>query len=296
LKRTLIAFLVLILSLVPMWALAEDTAADQTDDAYEELGDINTQEIWTVPEDGGLTWDEGSLTIALPEDTSTGYAWSAELDDETVLTQDTDAVGEASDGALPVHTYVYKPAADGTALINLYYAQQKDAEVEDLIASLSYSVTVEGGKITDVAYDDLSAWGEDGDDMGSVLYDGDTGGVELSLPVGMVKVSEEDGVTRLESEDKTNWMTIQYDPDGDPEALLAEFEDADALAKEFSDESKGMSLIDSSVDRESDPPCGILVYEIDTEETVTTVDRIGYQAPNGGILIVESGYVDNGEW
>ena len=295
-KRTLIAFLVLVLSLVPMWALAEDTAADQTDDAYEELGDINTPEIWTVPEDGGLTWDEGSLTIALPEDNSTGYAWSAELDDETVLTQETDTVGEAADGALPVHTYVYKPAADGSALINLYYAQEKDAEVEDLIASLSYSATVEGGKITDVAYDDLSEWGEDGDDMGSVPYDGETGGVELSLPVGMVKVSEEDGVTRLESEDKTNWMTIQYDPDGDPEALLAEFEDADALAKEYNDESKGMSLIDSSVDRESDPPCGILVYEIDTPDTVTTVDRIGYQAPNGGILIVESGYVDNGEW
>ena len=286
--------MVLVLTLAPTWALA--AAADQTDDAFEEIGDLNTPEIWMVPDDGGLTWNEGSLTIALPEDASTGYAWSAELDDETMLTQETDAVSESVDGALPLHTYVFKPTADGMALINLYYAQQKNEEVEDLIASLSYTVTVEGGKITDVAYDDLSGWGEDGDDMDSVLYDGDTGGVMLPLPEDMIKVSDEDGLVRLESADKTNWMTIQYDPDGDPEALLAEFEDADALGKEYNDEAKGMSLIDSSVDRESDPPCGILVYEIITDDTVTTVDRIGYQAPNGGILIVESGYVDNGQW
>jgi predicted secreted protein len=241
-----------------------------------------------VPEDGGLTWDASGLTIALPEDASTGYAWSAELDDETVLTQDTDTVGEAQDGALPVHTYVYKPAADGTALVSLYYEQQQG---EDIAAMLSYTATVEQGKIVDVAYEDLSDWGEDGDDAGGVPYDGETGGVPLSLPEGMLKVSDADGVTRLESEDKSIWMTIQYDPEGDPEALLAEFEDEAALTQEYNDESKGSSFLSTSVDRESDPPRGTLVYEVVTGDTDTIIEHTGYQAPNGGVLIVDTGYL-----
>lgn len=294
-KRTLLTLLVFALTLAPTWAPAEDAAADQPDDSFEEVGDLNTPEVWTVPDDGGLTWDETSMTIALPEDASTGYAWSAELDDETLMTQETDSVGEAMDGALPIHAYVYKPTADGTALITLFYSQQDSEDVENTIAVLSYTVTIEGGKITDVSYENNSD-DEDGDELGVVPYDGDTGGVELPIPEDMVKVSEEDGVVRLENADKTSWMTVQYDPDGDPEALLAEFEDTDALAKEYNDESKGMSLLSNSVDRENDPPCGILVYEIDTPDTVSIVDRIGYQAPNGGILIVESGYVDNGQW
>ncbi len=293
-KRTLIALLTLALTLTPMWALAEvatptDGPADSAaEDSFQDAGDIDSPEIWVVPEDGGLTWDETSMTIALPEDTSTGYAWTAELDDETVLTQDVDSVGEAQDGALPLHTYVYKPAADGTALVTLYYEQQ---ESDDTSATLSYTVTVEGGKIVDVTYEDLSDWGAEGDDAGGVLYEGESGGVPLYLPDDMTKVSDENGVTRLENEDKSIWMTIQYDPNGDAEALLAEFEDEAAMEKEYNDPSKGFSFSSTTVDRESDPPRGILVYEVEKDGVHTIMERTGYQAPNGGVLIVETGYI-----
>lgn len=293
-KRTLIALLAFALLLSPVWALAEaapsaEPSADQANgDSFEDAGDLDTPEDWVVPDDGGLTWSESSMTIALPEDASAGYAWSAELDDETILMLESDSVSEAQDGALPVHSFAYKPAADGTALVSLYYEQQ---EGDDVSAMLSYTATVEGGKITDVAFEDLSGWGEDNDDEGGVLYEGETGGVPLYLPEGMSVVSDGDGVTRLENEDKSIWMTIQYDPSGDPEALLAEFEDEDALAKEYNDESKGMSFLSNTVDRDSDPPRGILVYEILKDDTDTIIEHTGYQAPSGGVLIVETGYL-----
>jgi len=294
LKRFLITILTLALTLTPVWALAEaatpaDQPADSTaEDSFQDAGDIVSPEIWVVPEDGGLTWDDASMTIALPEDAGTGFAWSAELDDETVLTQESDSVNPAQDGALPMHAYVYKPAADGVALVSLYYEQQ---DGEDVSAMLSYTATVSGGKITDVAYEDLSDWGAEGDEEGGVLYEGESGGVPLYLPEGMTVASEENGVTRLENEDKSIWMTIQYDPSGDPEALLGEFEDEAALTTQYTDESKGISFLSTTVDRESDPPRGILVYEVAKDGTDTIIEHTGYQAPSGGVLIVDTGYL-----
>ena len=142
-KRILLALLVAALALFPAWALAE-SGAEASDDAFEDLGDIDMGDIWVVPEDGGLTWDGGSMTIALPEDASTGFAWSAELDDDTVLTAESDTVGSAGDGGMPLHTYAYLPGGDGTALVSLYYEQQ---DGEDVAAMLSYTATVENGKI-----------------------------------------------------------------------------------------------------------------------------------------------------
>ena len=286
-KRILLALLVAALALFPTWALAE-SGAEASDDAFEDLGDIDMGDIWVVPEDGGLTWDGGSMTIALPEDASTGFAWSAELDDDTVLTAESDTVGSAGDGGMPLHTYAYLPGGDGTALVSLYYEQQ---DGEDVAAMLSYTATVENGKIVDVAYEDLSDWGTEGDDGGGVLYDGETGGVPLYLPEGMLTVSEEDGVTRLESDDQSIWMTIQYDPDGDAEALLAEFEDEGELTAEYNDEASGSSFLSTTVDRESDPPRGILVYEVVKDGVDTIIEHTGYQAPSGGVLIVDTGYL-----
>lgn len=276
--------LVLLLSQAP--TLAETPAA--SGDIFEDAGDIFSPEIWVVPEDGGLTWDEFSMTIALPEDAASGYAWNAELDEESVLTLETDAVTPSQDGALPVHTYVYKPAADGEALVSLFYEQQ---DGDAIPAMLNYTATVEGGKIVDVAYDDLSDWGAGDGDLEGVLYEGESGGVPLYLPEGLSVVSEADGVTRLESEDRSIWMTIRYDPEGDAEALLEEFEDEDALMLEYNDESKGMSFLSASVDRESDPPRGTLVYEVVEGDTDTIVEHTGYQAPSGGVLIVDTGYI-----
>jgi len=284
-RKTLALTLALALFLTPAMALAETPTAADT---FEDAGDIPGPEIWVVPEDGGLTWDDGSMTIALPEDEMSGYAWSAELDEESVLTLETDTINPAEDGALPVHTYVYKPAADGEALVSLFYEQQ---DGDAIPAMLNYTATVEGGKIVDVAYDDLSDWGATGNDIEGVLYQGESGGVPLYLPEGMTVASEENGVTRLENEDQSIWMTIQYDPDGDAEALLAEFEDEDGLTQEYSDESKGMSLLSATVDRESDPPRGTLVYEVATGNSDTIIEHTGYQAPSGGVLIVDTGYL-----
>ena len=282
-KRILLALiLALALSLTP--ALAEAPAAD----TFEDAGDIFSPEIWVVPEGGGLNWDEASMTIALPEDAASGYAWSAELDEESVLTLETDAVNPAADGALPVHTYVYKPAADGEALVSLFYEQQ---DGDAIPAMLSYTATVEGGKIMDVAYDDLSDWGAKDGDFEGLLYEGESGGVPLYLSEGMTVVSEQDGITRLENEDQSIWMTIQYDADGDADALLDEFEDEAGLAQEYTDAAKGMSFLSTSVDRESDPPRGTLVYEVVADGTDTIVEHTGYIAPSGGVLIVDTGYL-----
>ncbi len=286
-KRILLALiLALALSLTPALALAEAPA--DAADTFEDAGDIFSAEIWVVPEDGGLTWDEASMTIALPEDAQSGYAWSAELDEESVLTLETDAVNPAADGALPVHTYVYKPASDGEALVSLFYEQQ---DGDAIPAMLNYSATVEGGKIVDVAYDDLSDWGSENGDFEGLLFEGESGGVPLYLPEGMTVVSEEDGITRLENEDQSIWMTIQYDADGDADALLDEFEDVDGLTQEYTDAAKGMSFLSTSVDRESDPPRGTLVYEVVADGTDTIVEHTGYQAPSGGVLIVDTGYL-----
>jgi len=282
--------LALILALALLWmpALALAEAADDSDDTFEDAGDIFSPEIWVVPEDGGLTWDDSSMTIALPEDAASGYAWSAELDEESVLTLETDAVMPSQDGALPVHTYVYKPASDGEALVSLFY-EQKDGDA--IPAMLNYTAIVEGGKIVDVVYDDLSDWDSADGDFDGVLYEGESGGVPLYLPEGMAVVSEEDGVTRLENEDQSIWMTIRYDPDGDAEALLAEFEDEEALTKEYSDEAMGMTFLSASVDRDSDPPRGTLVYEVVEGDTDTIIEHTGYLAPSGGVLIVDTGYL-----
>lgn len=283
-KRITIALtLTLALLLMPALALAE-----AADDNFEDAGDIFSPEIWVVPENGGLTWDENSMTIALPEDTQSGFAWSAELNEENVLTLETDAVTPAEDGALPVHTYALKPASDGEALVSLFYEQQ---DGDAIPAMLNYTATVEGGKIVDVAYDDLSGWGADDADAEGVLYEGESGGVPLYLPEGMSVVSEEDGVTRLESEDRTIWMTIRYDPDGDAEALLGEFEDEGALTQEYTDEAKGMTFLSTAVDRESDPPRGTLVYEVIADGADTIIEHTGYLAPSGGVLIVDTGYI-----
>ena len=283
-RITLALALALALSFTPALALAEAPAAD----TFEDAGDIFSPEIWLVPEDGGLTWDETSMTIALPEDAGSGYAWSAELDEESVLTLESDAVNPSTDGALPVHTYVFKPAADGEALVSLFYEQQ---DGDNIPAMLNYTAIVEGGKITDVAYDDLSDWGAPDGDVEGVLYEGETGGVPLYMPEGMEVVSEEEGVTRLENEDQSIWMTIQYDADGDAEALLGEFEDEEGLTQEYNDATRGMSFLSASVDRESDPPRGTLVYEVMADGTDTIIEHTGYVAPNGGVLIVDTGYL-----
>ena len=287
LKRLTAVLLALLLLLLPA-ALAEEVEDEGFDSEFEDAGDILGDEIWLVPEDGGLTWDETSLTISLPEAPETGYAWVAEMGDEAVLTPGTDATQASEDGAMSVHTFSFSPAGDGEALITLYYENQSG---ESAVATLSYAATVEGGKFTDVYYEDLSDWGEEGDEAGGVLYEGETGGVPLYLPDDMSVVSEEDDMIRLENEDKSIWMIIQYDPEGDPEALLGEFEDEAALETEYNDEAKGSTFLSTAVDTESDPPRGILVYETVIDGVDTIVEYTGYQAPSGGVLLVTTGYL-----
>jgi predicted secreted protein len=294
-KRLTAALMALLLLMLPV-AFAEEAEGEfpdaefgdeDFDDEFEDAGDIVDDEIWIVPEDGGLTWDVSGLTIALPEDPGNGYAWVVEMGDEAVLAQGAESTRASEDGGLPVRIFSFSPTGDGEAQIMLYYENQSG---EGTAATLSYIATVEGGKIADVYYEDLTDWDTEGDEEGGVLYEGETGGVLLYLPEGMSVVSEEDDMVRLENEEKTIWMTIQYDPEGDAEALLAEFEDEEALAAEYNDEAKGCTFISASVDRESDPPYGILVYETEIDGADTIVEYTGYQAPNGGVLMVTTGY------
>ncbi len=287
-KRMTAALMALLLLLLLPAAFAEEVEVEGLDSEFEDAGDIFGDEIWLVPEDGGLTWDESNLTIALPEAPDTGFAWVAEMGDEALLTPGTDATQASEDGALPVHTFSFSPAGDGEAQVTLYYENQSG---EGTVATLSYVATVEGGKFTDVYYEDLSDWDSEGDAEGGVLYDGETGGVPLYLPDNMSVVSEEDDMIRLENEDKSIWMTIQYDPEGDSEALLGEFEDEEALATEYNDEAKGSTFLSTAVDTESDPPRGILVYETVIDGVDTIVEYTGYQAPSGGVLLVTTGYL-----
>ena len=312
-KRILIGILTLALTLTPAWALAASESEGQGDD-FQEAGDIFSPEPWVVPEDGGLSWDEGAVTIALPEDASGGYAWSAQLDagldelegdaapDEAkaVLTLDRETVGEAEDGALPIHTYVYVPASDGSAELTLYYERLDSGEMG---AMLGYTVTVEGGKIADAEYEDLSgsdewdegswdgedplAWDDENDDAGTVLYEGETGGVALRVPEGLYEAAGEANAARLESEDKSFWVTIEYMADGDWDATLKEFSDEAALAEAYTDEAKGMSFLSSTVDSDSDPLRVTLVYQLEEDGREVIVDHTVYQAPNGGVLIVD---------
>lgn len=283
-KRIWMGLLALAILMMPLYALAE---AAQPEEAFEDAGDIDSPELWIVPEDGGLTWDASRINIALPEDPSTGYAWSVELDNETVLSLESDALGEARDGALPLRTYAFKPAADGAALIVLYYEQP---DGEEAAAMLNYSVTVEGGAVTDVQYEDLSDWGQ-GDDEGGVLYEGETGGVPLYLPESMTTASEEDGVIRLVSEDGSIIVTIEYDPDGDAEEMLAEFDDQAAMEQQYNDETTSTSLISAAADRDNDPPRGIAVYETSLDGQDSVVEYTAYEAPNGGVLHVHTSYI-----
>lgn len=292
-KRILFFLLILAMALVPAASPAESFEELDDFDAFGEIDDFDASEEidgfdafgeWTLPDDGGLTWSPSELMIALPEDSATGYAWTAELDDESVLTLALDQTLDAGleGGALPMRAFTYQPAADGMVLVSLYYET-----FEDVAAMLSYAVTVEGGEIAHAEYEDLSDWGGEGDEEGGVFYEGETGGVPLYLPDMMTQVSEEQGVVRLESDDGSIWMTIAYDPDGDPDALLQEFEDEAAMREAYADSQ----LISTAVDMESDPPRGIAVYETLQDGYDTIVEYTGYQAPAGGVLLVHTGYV-----
>ena len=60
---------------------------------------------------------------------------------------------------------------------------------------------------------------------------------------------------------------------------------------EYNDEASGSSFLSTTVDRESDPPRGILVYEVVKDGVDTIIEHTGYQAPSGGVLIVDTGYL-----
>ena len=287
-KRILIWILVLSVLFIPV-SMAQSTQQDAgSTESFEDVGNIDDMEEWSVPDDGGLTWDESKAVVALSEDSSQGFSWTAELDDETILTLSSETTSEAIDGMLPVHTFTYQPADDGWAMLTLYYEQ---ADSDETAAVLTYSITVEDGKITDAWYEDLSDWGSGNEDVDGILYDGETGGVPLYVPQNMAIVSDKDGTVRLESDDGSIWMTIEYDPEGDPEELISEFEDEAGMEEAYTDEATGTSLISTAVDLDSDPPRGILVYETNEVGVDSIVEYTGYQAPNGGILMVQTGYV-----
>jgi hypothetical protein len=239
-----------------------------------------------VPEGGGLSFTEDQVTIALDEDADSGYVWTHLLGDETVLTLISDQA-LSSQGAGLTRAFTFAPAGDGVTEISLFYEQPVDEG--DVAQMLIYTVWVEGGKVALAEYED-AGWEGEGDDDGAVLYDGDDGGVFVYVPEDLIETSRLDGVTRLENQDASIFMTIEYDPDADAGSLFEELADPDAVEEAYAED--GTMLIAAEADLEADPPRGIVVYQTCGEDGFDVIiEYTAYQAPEGGVLHVRTGYV-----
>lgn len=243
----------------------------------------------------GYRLTEDGIDIALWENASTGYQWSYEIDDETVLVYGSEQTildqGEnAGDvvGAPAMHIWSFSAKADGEALITFYYERpggDNDVELDAPVRTLCYTVTVQGGKATDCLQEDLSET-DSSDDEGAVPYEGETGGVPLDVFEGMTQ-SETDEGTLLTSEDGLTTILIKYEPTDDAEELFEQLKDDEAAAKIYNDEANGVSVILCSVDREADIPSVTMLSYIENGVSEYT----GYKAPDGGVLHVHTTYL-----
>lgn len=243
-------------------------------------------------ENANYALDGGRLTIALEENASTGYQWYLEIDDETVLRlagdETTPAQGDRP-GAPAQRAFTLEAVADGEAIVSLYY--QRAWEDEAPAQTLCYTLAVTGGKISACEYEDMTGWDEEqGDDASVLRFDGETGGVEVFVPEGLQEVAGEEGERRFASADGAIWLSVEYDPDEDAQALLAELADEEAAHAAYDDEEAGTQLLSCEVDQSLTPPRAMVVYTQTGEEGVTIVDYTLYAAPEGGVTYVKNGY------
>lgn len=235
----------------------------------------------------GFDVRDGALVIRLWENPGAGYSWTCEVDELLELSGESSPSPRAEDpsGAPFIHVWEFTPRRDGDALITMIYDLEDDPEMVGRM--MCYTVTIQGGAITDVEMEDLSEDIEgSGDDDAVVPYDGETGGVELNVPEGMVETETEDGAL-LTSEDGARTILIDYQPDDSADELFEQLKDRDSAAEVYEGEDGTDSVISSMVDLESDPPCVTLVLTTSEGYTVYT----GYQAPEGGVLHVHTTYL-----
>ncbi len=229
------------------------------------------------------------VDITLWENASTGYQWSYELDDPTLLTVSADEVvqGEAMPGAPSMHVWHFAGQGDGEALITFYYEQpwENEEDAEAAVRTVCFTVFIEGGKVVECEMEDLSEADSDGDGEDWTTYEGETGGVPVEILIGMTEKDTEEGKL-FTSEDGMTAILINYEKDENPEELFEQLKDDESAAAIYDDEANGVQVISCSVDREADIPCVTMVYYTNLD----IVEYTGYAAPNGGVLHVHTTY------
>ena len=256
-NRIISALLMLMLAFVPI-AMAEVAATE----GYDVKDNVLTVRLWT--------------DVTKPD-----VEWIYEANDESILTCQSEAqpVGDS-----PIRAWKFAPRGDGETFVTFYYEDLEDAQAQPRM--LCYVVTVTGGIISDVIQEDLSEDEEfDGDEGAVVLYQGETGGMDLMVPDDMTRTDTPEGV-KLTSADGTMTMLINYQKNDDPAELFAQLENEDTAAAIYNDDATGSQVLDSYVDNEADPPYATLLMS--TKDGF--VEYNGYKVPDGGVLHIHTTY------
>lgn len=95
----------------------------------------------------------GQVSISLPGNATTGYAWMYAFSEEDILTEvsnryDADTAAEDMAGAGGTFNWVFKAEKPGTAQIQFVYAPDLDTkQIDQPDTTATYSFTVEEGNI-----------------------------------------------------------------------------------------------------------------------------------------------------
>ena len=226
----------------------------------------------------GYALEDGALCIRLWERGEGDIHWVWDLENEAVLLPQDEPPFLSGEG---IRAWQFAPGESGEALLTFSYAEENTSQSR----TLCYTVSVQDGLIDDVMMEDLSDDSEfSGDEGGVVRYRGETGGVELQIQENMSETQTDNGVL-LTSDDGSATILIDYQPQDDPAELFEQLKDQQSAAELYDDE--GVTIIDSYVDEESDPPCATFVMKIPEGMLLYT----GYQAPDGGVLHVHTTYL-----
>ena len=233
-----------------------------------------------APVEEGYFIEGAGLRINLWEGGAEDVSWTYDLENtDTLIALENSppAEGEA------LRTWLFAPGTDGESILTFSYSDPLQPRV------LCYTVAVSGGAIVDILAEDLSEADElSGDEEAVALYDGETGGVELSIEGDMSRTETEGGIL-LTGADGMTTILINYQPEDDPKELFAQLETPETAAE--LNEDPEITVLDSYIDRESDPPCAILVES----SSAGIVVYNGYAAPNGGVLHVHTSYLVGGQ-
>ena len=232
----------------------------------------------------GYEADEKSLVIRLWASDEPGYAWSYDIDDEQVMAFQSDLPRDPNG----IQTWLFHAKSDGEALITFLYENENDEE--SVPREIYYSIAISDAKIIDVLMEDLSYDG-DADDAAVTYYEGETGGVKVPLTADMIQTKTELGA-RIESPDGSIVTLITYKKDEDPQSLFDKLDTTEKAAALFEDPDGNIIVSNADVERDADPPQATVLME----NEIGIVVYEAYQAPEGGVLYVETTYaIDLGD-